>query len=78
MTALEHILDGLEAELALERELGVQLFDRIGKNVSITQYGKDFVAYARDVVSAVTRASAFATANGDLTGTVMIGLGYSF
>ena len=37
----------------LERELGVQLFDRIGKNVSITQYGKDFVSYARDVVSAV-------------------------
>ena len=24
----------------LERELGVQLFDRIGKTVSITQYGK--------------------------------------
>ena len=33
----------------LERELGVQLFDRIGKTVSITQYGKDFVSYARDV-----------------------------
>ena len=32
----------------LERELGVQLFDRIGKTVSITQYGKDFVSYARD------------------------------
>ena len=57
----------------LERELGVQLFDRIGKNVSITQYGKDFVSYARDVVSAVARASAFATANEDLTGTVRVG-----
>ncbi|MBO4914863.1 MAG: LysR family transcriptional regulator [Oscillospiraceae bacterium] len=57
----------------LERELGVQLFDRIGKNVSITQYGKDFVSYARDVVSAVSRASAFATANTDLTGTVRVG-----
>lgn len=57
----------------LERELGVQLFDRIGKNVSITQYGKDFVSYARDVVSAVARASAFATANDDLTGTVRVG-----
>ncbi len=57
----------------LERELGVQLFDRIGKNVSITQYGKDFVAYARDVVSAVTRASAFATSNAELTGTVRVG-----
>ena len=57
----------------LERELGVQLFDRIGKNVSITQYGKDFVSYARDVVSAVSRASAFATANEDLSGTVRVG-----
>ena len=57
----------------LERELGVQLFDRIGKNVSITQYGKDFVSYARDVVSAVTRASAFATSNDELTGIVRVG-----
>ncbi|MBQ7713915.1 MAG: LysR family transcriptional regulator [Oscillospiraceae bacterium] len=57
----------------LERELGVQLFDRIGKSVSITQYGTDFVAYARDVVSAVSRASTFATENKDLTGTVRVG-----
>ena len=57
----------------LERELGVQLFDRIGKNVSITQYGRDFISYARDVVSAVSRASAFATSNTDLTGTVRVG-----
>lgn len=57
----------------LERELGVQLFDRIGKNVLITQYGRDFIAYARDVVSAVSRASAFATTNAELTGTVRVG-----
>lgn len=57
----------------LERELGVQLFDRIGKNVSITQYGRDFVAYARDVESAVARASAFATDSAELSGTVRVG-----
>lgn len=57
----------------LERELGVQLFDRIGKNVSITQYGTDFISYARDVVSAVTRASSFAMTHTDLTGTVRVG-----
>ncbi|MBE6908405.1 MAG: LysR family transcriptional regulator [Ruminococcaceae bacterium] len=57
----------------LERELGVQLFDRIGKSVSITQYGTDFVSYARDVVSAVSRACAFATAKEELTGTVRVG-----
>ena len=44
----------------LERELGVRLFDRIGKNVSITQYGKNFISYARDIVSAVARAQVFA------------------
>ena len=57
----------------LERELGVQLFDRIGKTVSITQYGKDFVSYARDVVSAIARASAFASADSELSGTVRVG-----
>ncbi len=57
----------------LERELGVQLFDRIGKNVSITQYGRDFISYARDVVSAVSRASAFAMADSELTGAVRVG-----
>ena len=57
----------------LERELGVQLFDRIGNNVSITQYGRDFISYAFDVVSAVSRASAFAASNAELTGTVRVG-----
>ena len=50
----------------LERELGVQLFDRIGKSVSITQYG-------RDVLGAVSRATSFAAANNELTGTVRVG-----
>ena len=36
----------------LENELGVRLFDRIGKTVSITHYGQEFIPYARDVVSA--------------------------
>lgn len=57
----------------LERELNVQLFDRIGKTVSITQYGKDFVAYARDVVSAVSRASSFACDHTQLSGSVRVG-----
>ena len=47
--------------------------DRIGKTVSITQYGKDFVSYARDVVSAIARASAFASSDSELSGTVRVG-----
>ena len=34
----------------LENELGVRLFDRIGKTVSITHYGQEFIPYARRVV----------------------------
>lgn len=57
----------------LERELGVRLFDRIGKNVSITQYGKNFISYARDIVSAVARAQVFASGETELTGMVQVG-----
>ena len=57
----------------LENELGVRLFDRIGKNVTITHYGQTFIPYARDVVSAATRAANFAVDDKDLTGTLRIG-----
>ncbi|MBQ2829669.1 MAG: LysR family transcriptional regulator [Oscillospiraceae bacterium] len=57
----------------LERELGVKLFDRIGKNVTITQYGRDFISYARDVVAAVSRAGSFATKKTELAGQVTVG-----
>mgnify|MGYP005935283245 CR=1 FL=1 len=40
---------------------------------NITQYGKDFVSYARDVVSAIARASAFASSDSELSGTVRVG-----
>ena len=45
----------------LENELGVRLFDRIGKTVSITHYGQEFIPYARDVVSAEKRCLGLAT-----------------
>jgi len=57
----------------LERELGVHLFDRIGKRVSITQYGLDFIPYARDAISATSRAAHFAACDSELSGTVHIG-----
>ena len=57
----------------LENELGVRLFDRIGKNVTITHYGQTFIPYARDVISAATRAANFAVDDQDLTGTLRIG-----
>ena len=51
----------------------MRLFDRIGKNVSITQYGKNFISYARDIVSAVARAQVFASEETELTGMVQVG-----
>ena len=57
----------------LENELGVRLFDRIGKTVSITHYGQEFIPYARDVVSAAARAVSFTVQEPDLTGTLRIG-----
>lgn len=57
----------------LENELGVRLFDRIGKNVTITHYGQAFIPYARDVIAAATKAISFAVEDRDLTGTLRIG-----
>lgn len=57
----------------LENELGVRLFDRIGKNVTITHYGQSFIPYARDVISSATKAAHFAVDDYDLTGTLRIG-----
>ena len=35
----------------LEREVGAPLFDRIGRTVSLTQYGEALLPYARSIVS---------------------------
>ena len=58
----------------LENELGVRLFDRIGKNIVITQYGKEFMTYAGDVLAAAARASAFASESTTLKGVVSVGM----
>ncbi len=41
---------------ALERELGVPLFERIGKRVSLTEAGKALLPHARQILSAVETA----------------------
>lgn len=43
----------------LENDLGVSLFDRIGKSVRLTEYGQAFIEFASDAVSAVNRAESF-------------------
>lgn len=58
----------------LENELGIQLFDRIGKNIKLTQYGINFVDYAGAVVEAVEKAENFASDTTEMKGCVRLGI----
>lgn len=58
----------------LENELGVPLFDRIGKNIRLTQYGINFTDYASRVIEAMEKAENFAVDSASLHGTIHFGI----
>ena len=58
----------------LENELGISLFDRIGKAVSLTEYGTAFVEFASDAVSAMERAESFNTPSEQHSGVIRFGV----
>lgn len=58
----------------LESELGVSLFDRIGKSVRLTEYGHSFIEFASDAVSAMNRAESFNTAMEQHSGVIRFGV----
>ncbi|MBQ2759962.1 MAG: LysR family transcriptional regulator [Clostridia bacterium] len=58
----------------LETELGLPLFDRIGKNIKLTQYGVNFVDYASKVIEAMERAENFAVESKQMKGTIHLGI----
>lgn len=59
---------------ALEREVGVSLLERQGRNVALTPAGHELVAHAGDVFAALERATVAAAAVGDdVVGSVRIG-----
>lgn len=58
----------------LETELGVKLFDRIGKTASLTNYGQAFIEYADNAVKAMDKASAFNASTGADTGVLRFGV----
>ena len=57
----------------LEAELGVQLFDRIGRGITLTQYGKDLIPYARQVISSIDQLEHFMQTESEMGGTIHVG-----
>ena len=64
-----------QAILQLERQLGVTLFDRSGRKVTLTETGRVFAAECRKLVAAAQHAQEVATqAEAGLVGTLRIGV----
>lgn len=57
----------------LENELGVPLFDRIGKKAYLTQYGEMLVPYAQEIVSTTTTIENMFHEKENLRGTLKVG-----
>ncbi len=57
---------------ALESELGVPLFDRIGKKIFLTDEGKTFLPYARNMLKAEEEALNSVRPDGELKGELKI------
>ena len=58
----------------LENELGLPLFDRIGKHIKLNQYGLNFVEYAIRVIEAMEKAESFATDSRHMKGYIRFGI----
>lgn len=56
----------------MEKELGVPLFDRIGKRVYLTQEGNTFLPFARAMLKAEEEAVSSVRHDGPLTGTLSL------
>lgn len=61
----------------LEKELGYPLFDRIGKRVSLTALGSEFLKYAYEIMHAMEKAEALNGINEDIGGTLRVGVSES-
>lgn len=57
----------------LESDLGYPLFDRVGRGISLTQYGTALIPYAQQVIYAVKQMENFTHAENILSGTIRVG-----
>lgn len=58
----------------LERELEFPLFDRIGKRVSLTAMGRDFLGYAYEITRVMQEVSNLGKDEKDMSGTLRVGV----
>lgn len=58
----------------LEDEIGVQLFDRVGRGVTLTQYGKELIPYAHRIVSISAEMGNFLKSELKMSGTLRVGM----
>ena len=61
----------------LEKELGYPLFDRIGKKVSLTSLGMEFLTYAYEILHAVEKAETLGRNNDSIHGILRLGVSES-
>jgi DNA-binding transcriptional LysR family regulator len=57
---------------SLERELGLALFDRIGRGISLTDAGRQLLGHAEALLELEERAKAEVTGGGEPTGTLRV------
>lgn len=61
----------------LEKELGVSLFDRLGKNVFLTEKGQEFLKYARKIKMDVEEAKSLIRKESNYSGLLRVGMSES-
>ncbi len=72
---LGYAQSNISAQIAqLEQELGVPLFNRIGRQVSLTQYGEELLPYAQELCSTAVKIDNLHKSEQSLGGTVRIGM----
>ena len=57
----------------LEEELDTKLFDRMGKQVSLTARGRQFLAHAHNIANEISQAKTALAGEGELKGSITIG-----
>ena len=61
----------------LEAELGVQVFDRLGKTISLTEAGRTYLQYAKQILSLEQTARQSIQASPEMSGELRIGIAES-